>query len=238
MPPNINVLMRTQLDMNDLQRSIGQLRQQVGAGLSGIKLDFDVSRSGTQALARVQYELRGTTEAARTAGASLSGLDRTLSRVVAGTVGLGAALSGLRSGVAAAVELDSALNRLARIDAAARVQQVRAEVSGLSRDLGVSSTDLGRSAVALRQVGAASGDLAAGLKTVGQASHVFGSVEEATRATTAVMRAFRADVAETREALGSMAALSKTSGASVDDLSKAIEASGSAWKRAGRSARE
>lgn len=148
----------------------------------------------------------------------------------------------LREGVSEAVKFDLAINKLSQVadDGSRGVNQLRSTIINLSKDLGVSSSELADAAVAFSQAGlnATRSKVAveAFAKTLLSAS--FDSPKKTIEAMIATLSQFEGGVEKLSERLGAIASVSAAFAVESGDLTTVITKAGGAAATAGASFNE
>ena len=142
-----------------------------------------------------------------------------------------------REGVSAAVQFDLAMNKVAQVSSETpdKISRIRAEVSSLARELGVSSAELAETAVTLKQAGLSAAETSAALRAIAQSdlTPTFGSMRQSTEGLIAALRQFKLEAKDYETTLGAMNAVSAAYAVESADLIAAVQKTGGAFKQTG-----
>ncbi len=148
-----------------------------------------------------------------------------------------AVASGIRSAVAQAISFDKEMVRLRQvtIDAGSEVGQIANEVTRLSTSFGVSSADLMKTAVTLKQANLSINETRDALEALAKSALApnFDSIAQTTEGAIAVMNQFKIQGKELEQALGSMNAVAGEFAVEAGDLIEVVRRTGGAFKATG-----
>jgi TP901 family phage tail tape measure protein len=219
-----------------LQRAVATA-EALGAAMSGTATATNAAGS---ALGRVNVTLRATSQATDEAAVStarLSQVFRGLAGIGLGTAAVVAFARSLRESVGEAVLFNREVNRLGQLagDGKAQVRGVAEEVGRLSTGLGVSSRDLIKAAVSLRQAGVSIDDVKTSLEAVARTNlaPTFGSAQRTAEGLATVLRQFGLAGRDAASVLGSVNAVSGKFAVDAGDLLEAVGKAGGAFAQAG-----
>jgi len=145
--------------------------------------------------------------------------------------------SGIRSAISEAVEFDKQMVRLRQVatGAGSEVGAIGREVSRLSTSLGVSSQDLIKTAVTLKQANLSINETRDALEALAKSALApnFDSVEQTVEGAIAVMNQFKIKSKDLEAALGSMNAVAGEFAVEASDLIEVVRRAGGAFAATG-----
>ncbi len=148
-----------------------------------------------------------------------------------------AVASGIRSAMTQAMEFDKEMVRLRQVtmDAGSEVGMIAQEVTRLSTNFGVSSADLMKTAVVLKQANLSIGETRDALEALAKSALApnFDSIAQTTEGAIAVMNQFKIQGKELEQALGSMNAVAGEFAVEAGDLIEVVRRTGGAFKATG-----
>ena len=143
----------------------------------------------------------------------------------------------LQKGFSAALQFDRELVKFKQVggDSATVIRDISDEVSRLAKGLGVSSSDLVKSAITLRQAGLSAKETKIALDALAKTSlaPTFDSIGNTTEAVIATLAQFKKGAGELEKQLGSINRVSADYAVESGDLTEAIRRTGGAFVAAG-----
>ena len=143
----------------------------------------------------------------------------------------------IREALSAAVDFDREMIRLRQVsgDTAQDVAAVGEQITGLSKNLGVSSKDLVGVAVVLKQANLTLAETKDALEAMAQAALApnFDNLKDTTEGAIAIMKQFKVEAKDLGAALGSVNAVAGEFAVEASDIIEAIRKTGGAFKSAG-----
>jgi TP901 family phage tail tape measure protein len=144
---------------------------------------------------------------------------------------------GIRATLSQAVEFDRQMTRLRQVsgDSAESIKGVGEEVTRLSTTFGVSSQELIKTAVVLRQADLSAKDTSIALEALAKSALApnFDSIAQTTEGAIAVMKQFDIEAKDLEGSLGSMNAVAGGFAVEAGDLIEAVRRTGGAFKTSG-----
>ena len=239
MPYDITARLNVALNQGDLTRITKQLNQ-ITSPTSNTKVGISVDTSSLQkansALAEAKSNVISFGEqsglAARRFGAFT---------LAAG--GLIQISQGFKTMVSEAIVFDKEMVRLKQVSsdaAGSGVAAIRKEIDRLSTGLGVSSTQLARVSVVLKQANLSLGETKSALEALALSALApnFDSMEKTAEGAIAIMKQFKVPAEELASALGAVNAVAGEFAVEASDLISVIQRTGGAFKAAGGSLNE
>lgn len=151
-------------------------------------------------------------------------------------------VSAIGNGIRSAVQFNSEMVRVAQVseDGAAVIGRVSEEITRVATTYGVSSLELAKAAVIIKQAGFTSEQTAQSLQVLAQAalSPNFGSMEDNVRGLVAVMGQFKLSTTQAAEALNAINAVAAATTVDAKDIVEAISKAGGAFATVGGDYRE
>lgn len=151
-------------------------------------------------------------------------------------------VSAIGNGIRSAVQFNSEMVRVAQVseDGAAVIGRVSEEITRVATTYGVSSLELAKAAVIIKQAGFTSEQTAQSLQVLAQAalSPNFGSMEDNVRGLVAVMGQFKLTTTQAAEALNAINAVAAATTVDAKDIVEAISKAGGAFATVGGDYRE
>lgn len=226
------------MDSNSLNQVQAQLRQSFSAG----SLHIDVLKTANadqfkQALSRVRMEARGLSGDMQEMGERVTKVFARFSAYLIASGGILASIGLLKDAVGQALKFNSELIRIRQVsgDSESSIRALGAEVTRLSTSLGVSSNELIKSAVTLRQAGLSVKDTTVALEALAQADLApnFDSMAKTTEGLIAIYQQFGKNIGNVKGQLGGLNAVAGEYAAEASDLITMVQKTGGAAKVAG-----
>jgi len=156
-----------------------------------------------------------------------------------GIIGL---VSAIRNGIESAIKFNTEMVRVAQVsdEGTLAIGKVSREIDRVSTAYGVSSLELAKAAVIIKQAGFNSEQTANSIQVLAQAalSPNFGSMEDNVRGLVAVMSQFKLTTSQAAEALNAINAVAAATTVDAKDIVEAISKAGGAFATVGGDYRE
>ena len=144
---------------------------------------------------------------------------------------------GIRSTISQAIEFDRQMTRLRQVsgDSGEAIRDMSNHISSLSTNFGVSSRELAKTAVVLRQADLSTKDTAIALEALAKSALApnFDSIAQTTEGAIAVMKQFDIEAKDLEGSLGSMNAVAGAFAVEAGDLIEVVRRTGGAFKTSG-----
>lgn len=183
---------------------------------------------------------RSLSDLERTSGALGKSVGLATKRFAAFAIGAGsviAVVAALKKGVSEAFDFNRELIKLIQVggDTADVVKDIEKEVSRLSVTLGVSSNELVKAAVTLRQAGFSAKDTKVALEALAKSSLApnFKDIADTTEGMIAIFSQFKIQAEGLQGALGSINAVAGGFAVEAEDLIKAVKTAGGVFAQSG-----
>lgn len=209
----------------------------------GESLDAAISpaaKSLDKATVAVNNVSKSTSQAQKSASGLAEAIGASTKRFVSFAIAAGIIANvvfQLQKGFSAALQFDRELVRFKQVggDSSAVIKDISNEVSKLSKGLGVSSNDLIKSAITLRQAGLNAKETKIALDALAKTtlSPTFDSLNNTTEAVIATLAQFKKGAGDLEKQLGSINRVSADYAVESGDLTEAIRRTGGAFVAAG-----
>ena len=228
-----------QLNLQLASGAIGRISSQINAGLRGSAMTgVNVPvRADTAGIKSITNSL-GTATTAFERFTMQSGLS--FKRFAAFSLAAAPFMQlsmGIRSTISQAIEFDRQMTRLRQVsgDSGESIRLMGEQVTRLSTTFGVSSRDLAKTAVILRQADLSSKDTSIALEALAKSALApnFDSITQTTEGAIAVMKQFDIEAKDLEGALGSMNAVAGGFAVEAGDLIEVVRRTGGAFKASG-----
>jgi TP901 family phage tail tape measure protein len=228
-----------QLNLRLASGAVRNIANEINSGLrsSGVGAVNIPIKADTAALKSLNSQLESATSSVLKF-AQQSGL--ALKRFAAFTLAAGPVIalsSAFRNAASEAMAFDKEMVRLRQVsmDVGGEVKSIGAEVTRLSVGLGVSSQDLIKTAVTLKQANLSINETKAALEALAKSALApnFDSMAQTTEGAIAVMNQFKIESKDLEQALGSMNAVAGEFAVEAGDLIEVVRRTGGAFKASG-----
>ena len=236
---DITARLNVVLNQGDLTKITNQLNR-ITSPTPNTKMGISVDTSSLQKANSVLSEARNN----MVAFGEQSGLaSRRFAAFSVAAGGLIVVSQGIRSALSEAILFDREMVRLKQvsIDAAGSgVAEIRKEIDRLATGLGVSSSQLARVSVVLKQANLSLGETKSALEALALSALApnFDSMEKTAEGAIAIMKQFKVPAEELASALGAVNAVAGEFAVEASDLISVIQRTGGAFKAAGGSLNE
>lgn len=231
---NVNIPRGAASQISQITQNARQLQQVMNtAGSSASRMTSGLNAIGASAGAA----RAGVVELTTAFSSFTNQIGLALRRFVAFTAGVGTlfrAFAGIREGISQAVEFERSLNRVQQVsgDSAITTAKLKSEITNLATAYGVSSSELVKSAVTLRQAGLAADDVRKSLSTLAKTSLApnFDDMTKTVEGFIAISQQFKIAAGDNMEkALSSVNAVASAFAVEGRDIIEAVRRAGGAF---------
>lgn len=226
--------------------NLKKVADDIRAQLSGINVAVDVTISSKSiaSLNKAKSTLTSVAKAAKTSGDTMEDFGRQAALAVrrfgaftAATFAFRKLTTSISSGINEAIEFQREVVRIAQVAGTSvrSLSNLTGEITRLAKGFGVSSSELARASVILKQAGLSSDETRKSLEALAKSdiSPSFDSIGQTAEGVIAIFRQFRIEAGELEGVLGSINAVSKSFAVESSDLIAAIRRTGAAFEASG-----
>lgn len=228
------------LDPKNVNMVQAQLKQTLSSGSMSIDIAKPIGlREYEDALKRVRRESTGLIGDMQSLGERSTRVFARFSAYLLASGGILASISLMKDAIGQALKFNSELIRIKQVsgDSNAAIGKLADEVGRLSKNLGVSSSELIKSAVTLKQAGLSVRDTTKALETLAQAELApnFDSMAKTTEGLIAIYQQFGKNIDKVKTQLGSLNAVAGEFAVEASDLITVVQKAGGAAASSGAS---
>lgn len=225
--------------------NVRQIVNQINSQLKGVNVNVTINTSAAiSQLNNMQKALNNTSKTAVTAkndiekfGEQSAIAIRRYGAFTVATTGFINLTRAISSGIGEAIKFDRELVRLTQVTGQSlnSIKGLSDEVTRLSKEFGVSSTEILNVSVVLAQAGLSVKDTKTALEALAKTSvsATFGDIKDTTEASIAIMQQFGKKAQDLEKILGSVNAVSAKYAVESEDITAAVRRAGGAFQAAG-----